>query len=187
MTLEGRRGRAGFVHRFDRDTEIIGPMALRLYLESPRGGDVSVFATVRKFRDGREVTFEGSYGFRGDAVTHGMLAASLRAVDPTRSLPGQPYHPYTRAEPLAPGEMVALDIELAPSATLFRGGEELRLDITGRWPFARNPLTGMFPAAHQAIRRGKLVLHTGGAHDAVLTVPVAATQLDSLIQTVRGA
>lgn len=162
-------------------------MALRLWVELPDGGDASVFAIVRKFRDGREVTFEGSYGFRGDAVTHGMLAASLRAVDPLRSRPGQPYHPYTRCEPLAPGETVALDIELAPSATLFRGGEELRLDISGRWPFAHNPLTGMFPAAHRSIKSGRLVLHTGGAHGTVLTVPVAATQPDFLIQTAREA
>lgn len=169
VTLDAR-GCATFTHRFERDTELVGPMAMRLAVELPRGGDVSVFATVRKFSDGREVTFEGSYGFRGDAVTSGMLAASLRAVDVARSLPGRPAHPYTHAAPLAPGETVVLDIELAPSATLFRAGEELRLDVGPRWPFSRNPLTGMFPAAHQAVGRGSLVLHTGGA---VLTVPVA--------------
>ena len=42
-----------------------------------------------------------------------------------------------------------------------------------RWPFRRNPLTGMFPAAHQSVGGGPLVLHTGGAHAAVLTIPVA--------------
>jgi len=177
LTLDAPGSCATFAYRFDRDTEIVGPISLRLPVELPRGGDVSVFATVRKFRDGREVTFEGSYGFRGDAVTHGMLAASLRAVDPARSLPGRPYHPYTNAEPLAPGEAVVLDIELAPSATLFRAGEELRLDIGPRWPFAFNALTGMCPAAHQAIGHGPLVLHTGRAHAAVLTIPVGNTEL----------
>jgi len=68
VSLVGHRGRASFIHQFDRDTEIIGPMALRLHVELPYGGDVSVFAAVRKFRDGREVTFEGSYGFRGDVM-----------------------------------------------------------------------------------------------------------------------
>jgi predicted acyl esterase len=169
----GGRGRpATFVYRFDRETEIVGPMSLHLPIELPRGGDVSVYATVRKFRDGREVTFEGSYGSRWDAVTHGMLAASLRAVDPSRSRPGQPFHPFTKSEPLRPGETATLDIELAPSATLFRAGEELRLDIGCRWPFARNPLTGIFPAVHQAVGHGPVIVHVGGAHHAALTVPV---------------
>jgi predicted acyl esterase len=137
-----------------------------------------VFVTVRKFRDGREVTFEGSYGFRGDAVTHGMLAASRRAVDPARSLPGRPFHPFTTEQPLAPGEVVAMDVELLPSATLFRTGDELRLEVTGRWPFTVNPLTGYFPAVHRALGRGGFVLHTGGGRDAVLTVPVGTGSME---------
>jgi predicted acyl esterase len=55
---------------------------------------------------------------------------------------------------------------------LFRAGEELRLDVSGHWPFTANPLTGMFPAVHQAAGRGRFVLHTGGGHNAVLAVPV---------------
>jgi uncharacterized protein len=166
-----RRGRAVFTHRFARDTEVVGPMSVRLHLELPKGGDVPLFVTVRKFRDGREVGFEGSYGFDGDSVTYGMLKASHRATDPERCLPGRPYHPHTRAEPLMPGQVVPVEVELLPSATLFRAGEELRLDVQGHWPFPRNPLTGPFPAHYRPGPRHAFVLHTGGAHDAVLTVP----------------
>jgi hypothetical protein len=120
VTLDARSECATFTHRFDRDTELVGPMALRLLVELPRGGDVSVFATVRKSATARSSPSKAPTA--SDAVTHGMLAASLRAVDPDRFLAGRAYHPYTRVEPLAPGETVALDIELVPAATLFRDG-----------------------------------------------------------------
>ena len=129
----------------------------------------------RKFRGGREIGFQGSYGFPFDLVTHGMLVASQRRVDPDRSLPYQPFHPFTEPEPMSPGRPVELEIELLPSATLFRAGDELRLDLQGRWFFSRNPLVGQFPPAYApTARTGSCTVHTGGAHHAILTVPIAA-------------
>ena len=137
--------------------------------------DISLFAGVRKFRGGREIGFQGSYGFPFDLVTHGMLVASHRRVDPDRSLPYQPFHPFTEPDPLNPGRPVELQIELLPSATLFRAGDELRLDLQGRWFFSRNPLVGQFPPAYApTARTGSCNVHTGGAHHAILTVPIAA-------------
>ncbi|HEY7813156.1 MAG TPA: CocE/NonD family hydrolase, partial [Nakamurella sp.] len=123
-----RRGRVSFTHRFTADTDVVGPMLLTLTLSVDEGDDVSVFAGVRKLRAGREITFEGSYGFQGDLVTHGMLLASHRAVDPARSRDGAPFHPHTAREPLVPGVPVRIQIGLLPSATHFRAGDELRLD-----------------------------------------------------------
>lgn len=169
-----RRGRASFTHRFERDTEIVGPMVVRVTLSVTGADDVSVFAGVRKFRNGREVTFHGSYGFPGDLVTHGMLLASHRRVDPERSLPHRPYHPHIARQPLTAGEPVELDLELISSATLFRAGEELRLDLQGRWLFSRNPLVGQFPPAYAAVGRGgTCTIHTGGTHRGSLLLPVA--------------
>ena len=45
-----------------------------------RGLEKNLFAVVEKWRDGRQVTFEGSYGFGLDAVTHGWLKLSHRAL-----------------------------------------------------------------------------------------------------------
>ena len=70
------------------------------------------------------------------------------------------------------GEIVPVEIELLPSATVFRRGEVLRLDVQGRWFFSRNPLVGQFPTAYEASRPGVAVLHCGGAYDARLLVPV---------------
>jgi putative CocE/NonD family hydrolase len=170
-----RRGRLTFSHRFVTDTELVGPMVLTVPISVTGAVDVSVFAGIRKFRNGREVGFQGSYGFPFDLVTHGMLVASHRGIDPERSLPHQPFHPHTVREPMPPGSPVELQIELLPSATLFRAGEELRLDLQGRWFFSRNPLIGQFPPAYApGTRRGTCTIHTGGDHRAFLTVPIAA-------------
>lgn len=167
-----RKGRARFVHRFDDEVDVIGPMALRLHLSIDRRGDVNVFAGVRKRRHGRVVGFEGSYGFRHALVTCGWLKASHRALDPELSTAWAPEHPHDREEPLRPGEIVALDIALLPSATRFRAGEELEVVVAGRWFFPRNPLTGQFPAWYERSTAATCRLFTGEQHDAHLVVPV---------------
>lgn len=172
VTFGVRRGRASFNHRFDTDTDVVGPMLLTVTLSIDTGDDVSVFAAVRKFRDGREVTFEGSYGFLGDSVTHGILLASHRAVDPDRSRPGEPFHPHTTRQPLVPGSPVRLEIGLHPSATHFRAGDELRLDIQARWFHRRNPIVGQFPAGYRPAGRGSVTLHLGPDGGGELRLPV---------------
>lgn len=122
-----------------------GPMALRLHVEVRGGDDAHLFAGVRKFREGREITFEGSYGFERDLVAKGWLVASHREADPELSLPGMPVHAHSTRRPFAPDEVAPLDIALLPSATLYRAGDTLRLDIQGRW-FSRpgtRPVPGL--------------------------------------------
>lgn len=172
VTFRARRGRASFTHRFGEDTDVVGPMLLTLHLSIDAGDDLSVFAAVRKLRDGREVTFEGSYGFLGDTVSHGILLASQRAVDPDRSRPGERFHPHTSRQPLVPGEPVRLEIGLHPSATHFRAGDELRLDVQGRWFHGRNPILGQFPAGYRRAGRGTCTLHLGPDGGGELQLPV---------------
>lgn len=173
-SFDSKRGRASFTYRFDRDTEVVGPMVLTLTVSVVGADDLSLFAGIRKFRGAREITFQGSFGFTGDMVTHGSLLASHRRVDPDLSLPYQPFLPHTRAEPLTPGGIVTLHIGLLPSATLFRAGEELHLDVQGHWFFPRNPITGQFPAHYAATPRSTCTVHTGVDHRATLTIPTIA-------------
>ena len=67
------------------DTELTGPMALRLFVEVTGVDDVGLIAGVEKWRGQSYVPFEGSYGFGRDRVTTGWQKASLRALDPTHS------------------------------------------------------------------------------------------------------
>jgi predicted acyl esterase len=147
-----------FTHRFERETELSGPMSVRLRVELRGADDMNVFVAVDKFRDGRRVPFEGSYGFGMDHVAFGWQKLSLRDGDFPR--------------PLAPGEIAEADVELPPSATLFRAGEELRVTVRGRWPWRRNPFTGALPAAYEPSPEATCILRLGGPEGARLLAPV---------------
>jgi predicted acyl esterase len=167
-----RDGGVRFGHTFTDDTELTGPMALRLFVSVDDTDDVDLVVGVEKWRGGRYVAFEGSYGFGRDRVTTGWLSASLRALDEARSRPYQPVPAFTRRQPLQPGEVVPVDIPLGPSSTRFRAGDQLRLVVAGRWLWPRNPLTGQFPAAYRTRSQGACTLHWGPERDARLLVPV---------------
>jgi hypothetical protein len=168
-----RGGRVRLLWTVEEDTELIGPMRLRVWVEARGADDVPLVVAVRKLRDGREVGFEGSYGYTGAPVAVGWLRASHRALDEAASTGWVPVHPHDRREPLAPGQVVPLEVAIMPSATLFRAGEALALDLTAEWPEPRDPLTGGFPARYERPPRGVCVLHAGGRRDSALWVPVA--------------
>ena len=154
------------------DTEVTGPMALRLLVETHGAADINLFAGVEKWHGRTHVGFEGSYGFGRDRITTGWLKASLRELDQQASRPHEPVPTCTRRLPLAAGQVVPVDIPLGPSATLFQAGERLRLVIAGRWLWPVNPLTGQFPAAYQKSPKGHCTLHFGPQHQARLLIPV---------------
>ncbi|CAM3879625.1 CocE/NonD family hydrolase [Smaragdicoccus niigatensis] len=155
------------------DIEVVGPMALRLFVEST-APDVYLFVGVEKWRDGTFVPFEGSYGFGRDRVTTGWQKASMRRLDETQTREFAPVPTLTDQQLLSPGEVVQVDLPLGPSATMFRRGERLQLVVSGRWLWPRNPLTGQFPAAYESSPRGKCTLHWGPNRDARLLIPIAA-------------
>ncbi len=165
-------GRVSFTWTVDRDVQLVGPAAVAFTLELPDGGDVALFAGLRKLRAGRHVTFEGSYGFAYDMVARGWLRASHRELDQALSEPWWPVHTHADSRPLAPGEAVAMQIALLPSATLLRAGDRLRLDLQGRSFFHSDPLRGQLPAAYQPSPAARVVLHTGADAGATLLVPL---------------
>lgn len=160
-----------FRWQFAQQTDIVGPMRLRLPLAADRG-DLTLFAGIRKFHQGREVVFEGSYGFTEDLVTRGWLRASHRHVDETRATAWEAYHPHDRLAPLPTGETVELDLTLLPSATRFAAGDELVLELRDSWFFPANPITGQFPAVYQHSPRQRWAVNTGGPLAATLTLPL---------------
>jgi len=106
-------------------------------------------------------------------ITTGWLKASLRALDEQDSRPFDPVPTFTHRQPLAPGQVVPVDIALGPSATLFTAGETLRLVVAGRWLWPSNLLTGQFPASYQKGPKGRCtLLHWGSQHQAHLLLPI---------------
>ena len=167
-----RTGGACWEWTVPADTEITGPMALRIWVATHGADDVSLFAGVEKWRGRSYVPFEGSYGFGRDRITTGWLKASLRGLDRGESRSFEPVPACTSPQPLTAGQVVAVDIALGPSATFFRAGDTLRLVVAGRWLWPRNPLTGQFPAAYQPSPRGECTVHWGPERQAQLLIPV---------------
>jgi predicted acyl esterase len=164
-------GRASFVLSVADDLEVVGPMKLRLFVELQGCKDAHLFVAVRKIKDGRHVVFEGTSGFGYDVVTKGWARVALRHLDPERSEPHRPVLSFDREEFLTAGEVASIDIELLPSATLFRRGETLRLDVQGRWFWSRSFFFGTFPFDYEPSGTGTVALHTGHRHPAHLLLP----------------
>ncbi|ORW86647.1 hydrolase [Mycobacterium sp. IEC1808] len=171
VAFETASNAAAFSWTVPDDVELTGPMAARLWVELDGCDDANLFVGVEKWRDGRFVGFEGSYGYGRDRVTTGWQRVSLRALDPQLSQPWEPVARCAEPQPVSAGEVVAVDVALGPSATLFRAGEQLRLVVAGRWLCPTNPLTGQMPAAYQGSPRDRVTLHWGPDHDAHLLIP----------------
>jgi len=171
ITFKIRSRAASFSWTVPADIELTGPMVARLWVGLQGCDDANLFVGVEKWRDGRFVGFEGSYGYGRDRVTTGWQRVALRALDPELSQPWEPVAACTESQPVAPGEVVAVDVALGPSATFFRAGEQLRLVVGGRWLGPRNPLTGQFPAAYANSPRGRVTLHWGPRYDAHVLIP----------------
>lgn len=167
-TFSTRGDGVAFDWTVPEDLDVIGHMALRLHVQLAQLDDAHLFAGVRKLRDGHEVVFEGSFGFALDMVSKGWQRVAHRELDEELSTPWQPVHTHRVAEPVAPGEVVAVDIALLPHATRFRAGDELRLELRGDWFYPRDPVRGQLPTGYQPSGRGAIVLRTGGVHDARL-------------------
>jgi predicted acyl esterase len=146
---------------FVADTEITGPAAARLFVSSTTT-DADLFVTLRVLDpDDKDVTFVSALDPAG-VVGIGWLRASHRATDPVRSLPYRPWHPHDRAEPLTPGEVVALDVEIWPTSVVIPAGYRLAVTIGGRdFEF---PGDGPWPTTYGIEMKGHgMFLHTDPA------------------------
>ncbi|OBK19256.1 CocE/NonD family hydrolase [Mycobacterium asiaticum] len=171
ITFDSHSRAAAFNWTVPEDIELTGPMAARLWVQLDGCEDANLFVGVEKWRNGRYVEFEGSYGYGRDRVTTGWQRVLLRELDAEQSKPWDPVPALNRIQPVKPGEVVAVDVALGPSATLFRAGEQLRLVVAGRWLWPRNPLIGQYPAAYPDPPRGLVTLRWGRRYNSHLLVP----------------
>jgi predicted acyl esterase len=142
----------------ERETEITGPIAAKLFVSSSTS-DADLFLVLRVFSpDMKEVTFQGAIDPH-TPVAQGWLRASHRKLDPVLTLPYRPYHTHDEKQPLAPGEIVELDIEIWPTCIVIPAGYRIGLSVRGRdyvYPGGsggrlsnfKNELTGCGPFLH---------------------------------------
>ena len=174
---------------FLEQTEFTGPLAARLWISSATV-DADLFLILRLFDEaGDEVTFEGSTD-PNTPIANGWLRASHRAIDRDRTKPWQPFHPHDRVEPLIPGEIYPLDIELVPTCIVVPPGYRIGLWIRGKDYEYAGPLDaygenfvyatkGTGGMTHNdpddrppAIFGGKVTLHVGPDHPSHVLLPL---------------
>lgn len=171
-TIDPISGSADFFHEFTADADVIGPMALSLWLSADDATDADVFVIARKFtRDGEEVRFPFNALFSDGPVGLGWLRASHREIDPARSTALVPWHPHQRAVPMRRGVAERLDIEIWASGTRFQRGDRLVVTVQGRDFVKRPPRDGVPPLQilHEDLRNhGTWTIFTGPGHPSSL-------------------
>jgi uncharacterized protein len=116
---------------FAKGTEITGPVALRLYVASSTP-DADIFATLNLLAPtGEEVLFAGASDPRSP-LTQGWLRLSHRRTDAAKSRPWRPWHSHDQIEPLVPGEVYSVDIEIWPTSIVVPVGFRLALTLQGQ-------------------------------------------------------
>jgi uncharacterized protein len=178
----------------DRDLEITGPVAARLSVSSSTD-DADLFVVLRAFDpDGQELVFQGALDPH-TPIAQGWLRASHRALDPELSEEHRPYHAHTSREPLAPGEICEVDVELWPTSVVLPPGYRLGLTVRGndyryegpgggaRLGSFKHEMTGCGPFLHddpgdRPPERfgGTQTLHTGGGRAAHVLLPIIPTE-----------
>jgi predicted acyl esterase len=148
--------------------------------------DADLFVTVQAFSpDGREVEFHGTVDPH-TPLAQGWLRASHRKLDPKKSRPWQPYHTHDDKQPLKPGWVYEVDVEIWPTCIILPKGFRLAVVIAGK-DFQRPgedkipvfPSRGSGPWLHDDPRdrpadifSGTTTLHTGPGREAYLLLPV---------------
>ena len=115
----------------EQETELTGPSALKLWVSSSTS-DADIFAILRVFDpDGNEVTFQGAIDPH-TPVGQGWLRVSHRKLDPEMSTEYRPWHTHDELQPLTPGEVVELDVEILPTSIVIPAGYRIALTVQGR-------------------------------------------------------
>jgi len=111
---------------FDRDTEVTGAMALKLWVSVLDADDLDIFVAVRKIdQQGNIVHFYAKDGWRDGEVALGWLRISERHLDAEHYQPWRPILSRSRTQKVRLGEIVPVEIEILASSTLFEAGETL--------------------------------------------------------------
>ena len=105
-------------------------------------------------------------------VAQGWLRASHRALDHEQSRPFLPVHRHDRAEPLNPGTVYELDVEILPTSLVPPAGYTLTLDVQGH-DYGPGSFPHNDPRDRPAdVYGGTVTLHTGPEHASCLLLPV---------------
>ncbi|MFZ5601818.1 MAG: CocE/NonD family hydrolase C-terminal non-catalytic domain-containing protein, partial [Pseudomonadota bacterium] len=152
------------------------PMEEDYYINGPIQADIWIDSTVTEAVVAVQV--EELSDKQSLPITNGQLLASVRAADQSRSrfLNGemiQPYHYLTeeKAQPLVPGEVVKMQVEIFSTSAIIRKGNRLRIAIS-----PSNQAQGMLNYPRQALAQdGVTTIHNSPQYPSSVVLPIVPT------------
>lgn len=124
-----------------QETEITGPCAAKLFVSSSTA-DCDLFVIVRAFApDGEEVVFQGAIDPH-TPLAQGWLRVSHRKLDEKKTLPYRPYHAHDELQPLTPGTVYEVDVEIWPTCVVLPKGYRIAFTVRGKDYEYRGPSGG---------------------------------------------
>ena len=176
---------------FGSETEITGPLSARLWVSSTTE-DADLFLVLRLLDPvGDEVTFQGALDPH-TPLAHGWLRVSHRELDAALSEEWRPFHTHRTQQPLRPGEVAEVEVEIWPTSIVVPSGYRLVLSVRGKdYEYQgtdtggevvasfKNRFTGVGPFLHNdpedrppEIFGGVTTLHFGPDRPASILLPV---------------
>jgi predicted acyl esterase len=176
----------------EREIEVTGPVAAKLFVSSSIT-DADLFLVLRVFDPkGQEIVFQGALDPH-TPIGQGWLRASHRKLDPQISTEYRPFHTHDLVEPLKPGEVYGLDVEIWPTCIVVPAGYRIALTVRGKdYEYSgevaklgtvANLMRGCGPFLHDdpedrppEIFGGKVSLHAGGEKESYVLLPIITGQ-----------
>jgi len=143
------------------NTEVIGPIALKLYAAST-DDDIHWIITLL------EIDPEG----RERLVSKGWLKGSHRKLDLKASKPWEPIHTHVDPEPLVPGQIYEFDIKIVATAIQFNPGSRIALRIACSDDPPKDPLEMIGCGTLRRAHASRIMVYHDAEHPSCLLLPI---------------
>jgi putative CocE/NonD family hydrolase len=153
------------------DLEVTGPIVLELHASSDQIDTRFIVKLADQAPQEDAARAKGAQPAFTN-VSKGWLQASHREKDPTRTTALRPFYTHTNPQRLTPGETYRSDIEMLPTAYVFKKGHRIRLEIAN----GDSPLTdAVFTHPYPPTAIGTDTIQHRGAYPSCLLLPVVKT------------
>ena len=182
---ESAAPKASFYLTVDKETNFIGYPKAHLFVEADGSDEMDLFLIVQKLDKNYNVlrqftipstsprTHDLLENFGGVAKysgAYGRLRVSHRHLDEVESTDIIPVQSFDREEKLSKGEIVEIEVPLAPTGLTLYPGETLRLMVTSL-NITGNVHPGV-PAYVSSDNHGKHIIHCGGQYQSYLQIGI---------------
>lgn len=156
-----------FTYRFQEETELTGYIKLKLWVAAECADDMDLYINIQKLDRHKKFVPTNVMGCEHPGAW-GKLRVSRRKLDKEASEDFRPVLSHVCDEKLVPGEIVPVEIAIAPTSRIWHEGEYLQIQIAGRY------IRGKWfePLTWENVNSGKHYIYTGGRYDSYIQIPV---------------